>query len=179
MTRPEGQRRLADRLPRDERELAALRDELRAQVGGEVENRRSLVTTLAHSTRRKYVFWLKAYLAWCAENGYQPALAAINDKRAAEFVVGLTRRESPYDPRTIKQALAALRHWADRAAVDPMPTFRAAFDEMHAYAKVLESRGLVATSGRRATRPTVDERGGQGHVGEHTTERPQSLGQTE
>lgn len=179
MTRPEGQRRLADRLPQDDRELAALRDELRAQVGAEVENRRSLVVALADSTRRKYLFWLKAYLAWCAENGYQPTLATLTDKLAAEFVVGLTQREKPYDPRSIKQALAALRYWADRAAVDPTPSFRAAFDVVHAYASVLVTKGFVVAGGRRAARPTVDERGGQGHVGEHTTERRRSLGQTE
>lgn len=152
MTRPEGKRRLADRLSDGAPELAAFRAVVR-----DADSRRSLNAPLAKETRRKYEFWLRTYLAWRAENKFQPGLAGMTDEVLAEFVAALTLREKPYDPRSIRQALSALRHWAERAAVDPQPSFRAAFNLLAEYQSVLEAEELIVPRKRRTRRPTVVE----------------------
>jgi hypothetical protein len=152
VTRPEGKRRLADRLSEGAPELAAFR-----AVVHEVDNLRSLIVPLAKETRRKYEFWLRTYLAWRAENKFQPSLAGMTDEVLAEFVAALAVREKPYDPRSIKQALSAMRHWAERTAVDPQPSFRAAFNLLAEYQSVLEAEELIVPRKRRTRRPTVEE----------------------
>jgi hypothetical protein len=152
VTRPEGKRRLADRLSDGAPELAAFRAVVR-----DVDSRRSLTVPLAKETRRKYEFWLRAYLDWRTQNRFQPSLAGMTDDGLVDFVVSLTERERPYDPRSIKQALSALRYWAERAAVDPQPSFRAANNLLAQYDNVLAAEGLVRPRKRRTRRPTVDE----------------------
>lgn len=129
-------KRLADRLP-----PGAL-DAYDASVK-DAEHRRALKVAYRPETLRNYRYRLTNYQRWCQMRGYQTDIAFLSDARAEEYV----RHQSTVDRfsyDTIKQSLVALRYYAERAGLDPMPSFKPAYAVLHTY------RAAVAAALERA-----------------------------
>lgn len=128
-------KRLVDRLPQ-----GAL-DDYDTTVAT-AEHRRSLTRTYSRETMRAYRYRLANYQRWCQMRGYQTDPAFISDARAEEYVAHQATVDR-FDPDTINQSLAALRYHAERAGVNPMPSFKPAFDVLHTYVAKLKELGLT------------------------------------
>lgn len=121
-----------------------------------VAGRRGARRKPSPETERKYNRWLVLYHDWCRDRGYQQELMFLTDDKAEEFIASLVvdQGERPrYSPNAVGQALAALRYWAKRAAVHPMPSFDAAWGVLHSYMDKLAAAGVIASRQRRRIRP--------------------------
>lgn len=129
--------RLTDRIPPGA--LDAFDDQLESGA----DQRRAL-RALGKETVRVYGIKLANYQRWCASVGYQPDPAFITDARVEEHVRYLMSSNVRAAPSTIKQAISALTHYAERAAVDPMPSMRSARNVLKTYQSELQRHGLIA-----------------------------------
>lgn len=121
-----------------------------------IAGRHGAYRDLSPESLRKYRRWLRGYQEWCTERQYQTELQFLTDAKAEEFVASLVvdRPDRPrYPPNTVLQALAALRYWATRAAVHPMPSFNGAYGVAHTYMDALAEKGVIASRQRRRIQP--------------------------
>lgn len=121
-----------------------------------ITGRHGAVGEPSPETMRKYRRWLRGYQEWCAEQRYQTELQFLTDAKAEEFIASLVvdREDRPRcTPNTVLQALAALRFWAKRSAVHPLPNFDAAYGVAHAYMDALAAQGVIESRRRRRIRP--------------------------
>lgn len=102
-------------------------------VEDKIEHRRALAPDLSDGTKRNYRCRFNHYQRWCATHHYQPDAAFISDARAEEYVADQTGPGIRFHPETIQQSLSALRYYAERAGVDPVPSLRAAHDRLRTY----------------------------------------------
>lgn len=122
-----------------------------------VAGRRGQVRVPSKHTRRAYNRWLRIYQEWCAGRGYQQDLTlSLTDATAEEFaqwlVVDVGDRPR-YAPKSVRQALSALRYWAAKQAVHPQPSFNAAFGVLHHYLDELQRAGVIDSRLSPAIRP--------------------------
>lgn len=108
-----------------------------------LEMRRSLREPPSKSSLRKYRGWRKVYEGWCRWRKYQTGAAFLTDQMATEFAEFLTSGDDPYLPNSVKQALSAMKYWAERAGAHPMPTFAGAYAVREEFIRKLESQNLV------------------------------------
>lgn len=152
--------RLADRLPPGDTRLAEHDAAL-----GQVDHRKLAATTgrrtaISRDTERGYKRWLRFYQQWCAEEGYQTDFSFLTETLAEEYIHNLTvdtptRRR--YAPSSVAQALCALKYWADKHAVSPLPSFRPAQGVLQHYLDALINEDLICS---RADRRVLPERQG-------------------
>lgn len=113
------------------------------------ELRRGMRAAPVRSSMRKYRGWLKRYQMWCRARGYQTEVSFMSEPVVNEFIQMLITGDDPYKPSSARQAVSALRHYAERAAVDPMPTFRPALTMIELFESRLIARGLVPDRAQR------------------------------
>lgn len=128
--------RLIDRVP-----TGALRSF--HQRVGDLDHRRALKKLSPEGTKRYYRIKLANYERWCASMDYQTDIMFITDARVEEYVGHLVSPDVLAAPSTINQTLSALAHYAERAAVDPMPSFRAGRHVLKTYKSELERLKLI------------------------------------
>lgn len=104
------------------------------------------------ATVYRYGKWRDRFQEWARSQGYQSDLTlGLSDRIALEYVNFLKQDvaasdvdpgRNRYTPNAIKQALAALQFWAEKLALDPMPSFRDAWASLHHYVSVLANPEL-------------------------------------
>jgi hypothetical protein len=139
------QERLADRVP-----PGTLED---FDGSMDAEHRVSLTKPYRPKTIKNYTSRLRHYQRWCAEKGYQPDPQFITDASAEQYVAFQCRVER-FAPTTIQQSLSALRYYAERAGVQPMPAFLEAHGLLRFYVIALEEAGLVRAVRHRSAAST-------------------------
>jgi hypothetical protein len=147
---------ITQRLPPDGDGLAAHDSTVDTVSHTGVAGRHGALAEPSRETLRKYNRWLRVYHAWCAEQSYQVELANLTDAKAEEFIGSLVvqRGDRPrYSPNAVGQALSAMRYWARRAAVHPMPSFDAAYGVLHTYLDHLAATDVIESRQRRRIRP--------------------------
>lgn len=113
-------------------------------------------------TLRKYTMWRRHFTAWCESQRFQADLAFLDDRKLAEWVIFL-KTDQPdrprYTPSSIGQALGAMRYWARREEVNPMPSFDEAYGVLHDYMDKLVFEKVIESRARRSIRPPRQEVG--------------------
>lgn len=148
--------RLVDALPPDDKTMAKFDATLGTAQARGVGGRRGRHDTLSRHTQRAYERWLRYYQQWCADEGLQPELTFLTDEKARDFAASLTQPAEDryrYAPQSVQQALTALRYWANKAQVHPLPSFDPAYAELHRYIAVLRDAGVIESRVRTRIRP--------------------------
>ncbi len=95
------------------------------------------------NTKLAYDRWKRDYLAWCVANQRQATAADVSDEQAVEWVQFLVAEG--YAPKSIEQAICALKKAAQRADANPMPTFDAARAAWREYIRVLAAEKEIVS----------------------------------
>lgn len=138
--------RLREKLAGDDPGLLAHLEE----EGGR-DHRRVLASPPAEETQRVYGVMLRKYKDWATTAGYQPEIGFLTDIKVADFVSWM--KAERYAPKTVKVAVSALRYFAVREDISPMPSFEAAWARVDAYVTELAAQGHIVSEKDARIRP--------------------------
>ena len=126
---------LIERLPADAPEITSFDDTVH-----EVEHRRSTMR-YAENTLKAYTRRYRRYVEWCQSVGYQTTPETITEEKLFEYTKYMAT-EQRYSPKTIYQALRALKIYKERAT-GSTPSAEAALGVLDTYRDALAKLDLA------------------------------------
>lgn len=138
--------RLRDKLAADDPDLLAHLEKEESR-----DHRRVLAKPPAKETERVYGVMLRKYKDWARTAGYQAEIGFLTDEKVADFVSFLEAERLA--PKSVRVAVSALRYFAVREDVSPMPSFEAAWARCDAYVAELAARGHIFSKEDVRVRP--------------------------
>lgn len=138
--------RLREKLAGNDPSLLAHLEEERGR-----DHRRVLASPPAAETLRVYGVMLRKYKSWATTVGYQAEIGFLTDIKVADFVSWM--KAERYAPKTVRVAVSALRHFAVREDISPLPSFEEAWARVDAYVAELAAQGLIVSEKDARLRP--------------------------
>jgi hypothetical protein len=139
---------LIERLPADAPEIASF-----DATVNDVEHRRSTMR-YADNTVKAYARRYRRYVEWCHSVGYQSGPDAITDEKLLEYTKYMATVQR-YAPKTIYQAVRALKIYAERAT-GTTPSADLALGVLDTYRDVLAELNLAKPRKRERKRKITE-----------------------